>query len=334
MTCSTLFVDPTRDDTTTRPVQTRTRPSLRRILGGVFTLVCLLLTLGCSDDSSGGGGETPDNNTPTERICQEHADCNGGEVCRDNVCRFACEGDDDCATGVCDGTASYCVECLAHDDCGENEACVGKSCQFFCTEDDACGTGEYCASNGECEMAECEEALDCAGGFTCRNHQCVSIDAPALECEPNTSWCGRNHVITCNGEGTDQQAMPCGTEQRCVETNNSASCVSGSCEPQCGALECGPDPTCGVSCGTCTGGATCSFGGQCVQPSGCDTNEDCASGETCDNGACVAEAFECTTSLECAFVEQGLGCVDGACAPCTNGDHCALGICLEGVCLF
>ncbi|MEK7784420.1 MAG: PQQ-binding-like beta-propeller repeat protein, partial [Chloroflexota bacterium] len=37
---------------------------------------------------------------------------------------------------------------------------------------------------------------------------------------------------------------------------------AGECAPNCGARECGPDPVCGTSCGSCASG-TCSSDGQC-----------------------------------------------------------------------
>jgi flagellin-like protein len=40
-----------------------------------------------------------------------------------------------------------------------------------------------------------------------------------------------------------------------------------SCQPNCGSRVCGPDPVCGVSCGTCPVG-NCDSNGQCQPPSG------------------------------------------------------------------
>jgi hypothetical protein len=41
------------------------------------------------------------------------------------------------------------------------------------------------------------------------------------------------------------------------------------CTPQCENRECGPDPNCGQSCGTCAGEKFCSTFGTCLQPT-CD----------------------------------------------------------------
>ncbi len=75
---------------------------------------------------------------------------------------------------------------------------------------------------------------------------------------------------------------------------------SNNCTPDCTGKVCGPDPVCGESCGTCTGGETCDAQGQCVSictpscagrecgPDGCGGTcaPGCGAGEWCNNGTC------------------------------------------------
>lgn len=63
----------------------------------------------------------------------------------------------------------------------------------------------------------------------------------------------------------------CGTCTGGKTCNTNGQCVAEECEPDCTGRECGPDPICGESCGTCTGTDTCNSAGACV-PAGCGTN--------------------------------------------------------------
>ena len=57
-----------------------------------------------------------------------------------------------------------------------------------------------------------------------------------------------------------------------AEGEPSADCPA---DQNCTGMECGADPVCGESCGTCTDGKTCSAGGQCTAGTVC-TGEDCS----------------------------------------------------------
>lgn len=115
------------------------------------------------------------------------------------------------------------------------------------------------------------------------------------------------------------------------------------CIPACDWRECGPDPTCGTSCGACTAGEVCDKG-SCIPP-GCVPNcepvecgrdpvcgsycGDCPAGETCEAGACV----EGTCTPQCGVRECGPDptCLT-SCGTCPEGEHCQDGACVEGEC--
>jgi len=67
------------------------------------------------------------------------------------------------------------------------------------------------------------------------------------------------------------------------------------CTPNCLGLDCGPDPICGESCGTCSSGWTCNALGQCIS----DCIPNCA-GRVCGpDPVCGQSCGTCTGALEC-----------------------------------
>lgn len=83
------------------------------------------------------------------------------------------------------------------------------------------------------------------------------------------------------------------------------------CVPQCAGLECGPDPLCGMSCGSCPFGGTCNAG-------------------VCDV-TCRQEGQRCEQSSDCCSYAQGTGyCVGGQCASsCAFASDCSSGCCQD-----
>ncbi|MGM0576366.1 MAG: hypothetical protein ACQEXJ_11605 [Myxococcota bacterium] len=141
----------------------------------------------------------------------------------------------------------------------------------------------------------------------------------------------------------------------------------GPCVPDCSDLECGADPVCGTSCGTCGDGTLCSAGGACVSacegdtswcdgkcvdttsnPLYCDDCEtSCDPGEVCEDSTCVAsedcQEVPCAgfTYCDLATGECKPGCVDdGQCQAnerceksthecvCEDGHHACQGACV------
>lgn len=61
--------------------------------------------------------------------CEDNADCEGDQVCRDNQCGPECLDDGDCAGDeLCEGGSCVAVECRSDADCGEGEECQNNEC--------------------------------------------------------------------------------------------------------------------------------------------------------------------------------------------------------------
>jgi len=136
-------------------------------------------------------------------------------------------------------------------------------------------------------------------------------------------------------EGKTYWTDSCGNLEDVME-NCDCGCNSdhsGCKVKDCTGRECGPDPVCGESCGTCTGSDTCDANGQCVSsctPS-CAGREcgwdpicgtmncgSCPAGESCNvQGQC-----ECNPS--CAGRECGWdpNCGTMNCGDCPAGESC------------
>ena len=83
-----------------------------------------------------------------------------------------------------------------------------------------------------------------------------------------------------------------------------------SCTPDCTDLQCGPDPVCGESCGTCDSGFFCDVIGQCI------------------SSACVPAADPCGTQ-QCGNVVNGT-CGTVVCGTCDSGFSCDV----DGQCII
>ena len=97
-------------------------------------------------------------------------------------------------------------------------------------------------------------------------------------------------------------------------------CVAGRCvDMNCGVLECGPDPVCGFSCGTCPPGRSCEMG-TCVYVGVCHIDAECLQDECCINYRCV--------DMNCGNLECGPDPVCGKeCGPCPVDQRCVNGMC-------
>ncbi|OGJ12433.1 hypothetical protein A3K82_02740 [Candidatus Pacearchaeota archaeon RBG_19FT_COMBO_34_9] len=85
------------------------------------------------------------------------------------------------------------------------------------------------------------------------------------------------------------------------------------CTPDCTGLQCGPDPECGESCGTCTGTDVCS-NGVCVQqecePESIET--------TCGTWVCGTKINNCGAEVNCGEdCLEGQMCLEGNCMKIT-----------------
>jgi hypothetical protein len=76
--------------------------------------------------------------------------------------------------------------------------------------------------------------------------------------------------------------ISCGTCTPPLVCNSHGLCVE--CVPDCSDRECGPDPVCSTSCGTCTAPSTCDDSGVCVEPGCPPPVASCSSGSESMNG--------------------------------------------------
>jgi len=81
----------------------------------------------------------------------------------------------------------------------------------------------------------------------------------------------------------------------------------GDCTPDCTGRECGSDPDCGISCGTCADDKTCSDG-LCVDVCVPDSNE-----VTCGDWVCGFKTNNCGEDLMCGACENNYTCFEGYC---------------------
>ena len=95
-----------------------------------------------------------------------------------------------------------------------------------------------------------------------------------------------SHDSTSCQEGINYWIDSCGNFEEVIEncdcgcTPEHSGCKSCGCEKDCTGRECGPDPVCGESCGTCPGNLVCDVG-ECI----CQTHDHCD-----DNSICIYES--------------------------------------------
>ena len=221
-----------------------------------LALSALTLAAACGETrtrSSSGSGKNNNNN-------------NNQVTCGNNA---ADQGE------VCDGTALGGITCEALG-FGAGVLACGGDCRDF--DRRGCGAPSTCGNATKDGSELCDGA-----DFGDRSCQTYGFQMGALSCFPN---CGAIDVSGCSGQaarcgnGTREGAEVCdgadvggvtceGLGQGTGNVACRADCAaldttgcSSACTPDCSGRACGPDPTCGVSCGTCTEG-TCNAQGQC-----------------------------------------------------------------------
>ncbi len=182
----------------------------------------------CGDDSCVAGTCLPDECTPGDTSCSGAVllTCDADGVGYDEVsCDQACvEGADGAACGdqLCEPLSQQCAD---------SDTLVVCNASGTAASTQACGAGRFCEDGA------------------CQNEVCT----------PNARSCiGSDAVAVCNAQGSDETVTDCDTNEVC----EGGQCIDTTCEPVCGTRECGPDPVCGASCGSCAG--TCSSDGECI----------------------------------------------------------------------
>lgn len=98
---------------------------------------------------------------------------------------------------------------------------------------------------------------------------------------------------------TDEDAASAGSGSVSFSINQfsyeaAARAPNTECVPNCGAQNCGLDPVCGASCGSCSNGNICSPTGTCTP-----CTPDCT-GKSCGNNGCGGSCGSCDTDLVCS----------------------------------
>lgn len=292
---------------------------------------------GCgSDEGPGAGGPTPVDDVgggtgdvggvPEFTPCADNLDCAGGEVCRDEVCRVACESNGDCGglTPVCDPSSQLCTGCVATSDCGGGERCRDGFCQAFCRGPEDCAGDQVCAtSTGSCVDPQCTANRDCAGGEVCRAGLCRPFDDPV--CTPGASRCVGSTLVRCSDDGRREVETPCEAPTICEDTGSSAQCFDPSCDPF--SIGCVDDETAFV----------CNATGDGRDLLACRSDQRCDAGQ-CVRRVCSPGAVTCDGADVRVCNEDGTGfrVVDcdtfGSCASSPFGCTCSAGTCAERRC--
>ena len=139
--------------------------------------------------------------------------------------------------------------------CSSNtEPDIEDNCRSVCAQR-SCGIDPACQVDcGECPIGTCSDAGECVNVEPgCGN----SILEPGELCDGSATG-----NATCQSQGFSGGSLGC--TSTCDGFDTSA-CLSDNCTPDCSTQECGPDPICNESCGTCAPG-TCQEG-RCVEAS-------------------------------------------------------------------
>ncbi len=222
---------------------------------------------------------------PTPR-CGDGA-INGVEVCDDTLLNAeTCE-----TQGFGAGTLGCAADCRSFDTslCPPPPACNDGAINGAEVCDGQLLNGETCQSQGFGPGT-----LGCAAN-------CLAYDTS--QCDPPPS-CGDGAI---NGNEVCEPGMlngeTCASQSAGVGTLQCASdCLSYDltmcCTPDCSMTACGPDPQCGVQCGACN------------------------QGESCTNGQCVCVPETCqSVGAICGSLPDGCGGTI-TCGVCTNGEPC------------
>ncbi len=243
-----------------------------------------------------------------------------------------------------------------------------------CAAPEGCGNGtiegvEIC-DGADLDGKNCEDLGLGAGFLSCLSN-CgdfdISLCSPPPDCGDNdkngsAELCDGDDFggLTCERMGFTGGDLVCAGD--CLSIDRSG-CVD-ECVPSCGGRECGPDPSCGVSCGICDAGAcvngTCQAGGDGGGPS-CPADKDCTDRQcgpdpvcglscgSCSSGSCNTTG-QCVGSTSCTqgstrcstdsygFEACGLNLSSSAVeygprVPCGAGQSCNAGSCNRSGCL-
>jgi hypothetical protein len=218
-----------------------------------------------------------------------------------------------------------------------NIGLCGLPCDPFSSD---CSAGDFCYTSG-----------DKSGFFS----NCATIPdegfAGIWELCDEVNVCQQGNLCVTNLEGETRCYVLCNSNHPCSGESCHALAIDGqqipgdmgiclNCHPDCSGRECGSDPRCGQSCGTCSGNDTCTEDGHCICEPDCGTQEcgldpvcgTLSCGQCSDSEVCTGEGFCCTP--DCGGRQCGSDPICGtSCGDCLADQVCTPdGICCQPDC--
>ena len=291
------------------------------------------VSLSCADGVKNGaetdvdcGGDCAEKCGIAMACAGSDANCAAGAYCAGGVCAaklgggVTCAGDNQCQSGLCDGTDGVCCDVDCSGTCrscklaGQEGQCL--NIPMFNDPEDECPGATVCDGVGACKTPlgeACIAAADCAGGSCVDGTCCGSACAGACQA---CNLAGSMGICANIAGGDDPQdecpgATTCNGNGGCLFPNGQA-CASGA---QCQSGTCADGVCCDVACnGLCRACNLPGSAGTCTAiPAGSDPANECPGSNHCNGqGACGDGA-------------NGVACVG-------NGSGCASGSCKDGFC--
>lgn len=290
-----------------------------------------------------------------------YTECLDG-VCRGSSCPRTCQPrgllddpcsiDGDCRTGLycklspfmpnagqCANFGSQGAPCENDKQCLQGLHCLSQMCRVLPAPGDPCAQGQ-CAEAAYCDPAATSDGGVCLArkqeGALCAEGECQSL----LVCDPLRGTCEKARLSS--GEPCSL-AQQCPAGQVCLGAN--ARTLGLCMPPQLENAPCGTHLDCQahLACQTADGGLTCQR--RVAEGRSCDSERLCRASASCTGSTCVelplqgescAETRVCRWGLCRDLVNSDGGAVCGpllsAAQPCSRGDECASGSCLNGTC--
>jgi len=247
--------------------------------------------------------------------CRRNVDCQTGQLCVDQRCVKACNGNQDCGGKDQACIEGYCApvpaaQCAAGSDCTRPGACqlaAGASCSGGTCRYQSKPAGESCAEDNLCTSDE-----RCDGDGVCAFTEKFCLEPPAAECvDSNSVFRSYGNPGHCDPATGDCQYPP--LDRPC------ANC-STTCAARCA----------GIACSALNGG--CQSNGVCVpeEPPRCEYQV------AAENTACSLPTDPLGTFSGHCFGGQCAGCTDATGCTTPPGAHpeCFSAACRAGVCAY
>ncbi len=265
------------------------------------------------------------------KVWRQQIDCAvNGQYCAELQTGATCSSEcqDECtregAIG-CSPDGRSVVECVSD---------ATSGCLVWRPEGTQCSSRQQCQESGGTAVCVCNDECDTEGARRCSTdnqgspivQQCYRDPADSCLAWVLYQLCPAG--FSCDS-GSATCYRPCSTDADCpagyVCDTGAGQCTT-NCTPNCTGRECGPDPVCGLSCGTCSVGFEC-ISGQCRCVPDC-TGKECGddgcrgSCGTCQAGFVCNASGRCECVPNCTGKQCGPDGCGGSCGTCPAGQSC------------